>query len=499
MLIGGVDVGSARARAGLFDESGRLLARASRGFATITGPDHQASHDFAEIWQAVAEALAEARRQAGASPEQIRALAFDATCSLVVEAPDFAPDVIAWHDHRAIDQARALSGLDHEVVLRAGGSVSPEMQTPKLMWLARNLPQTWARVTGLRDLCDHLAYRATGIEARSLCAAAAKWPYLPDRDGWQTDLLEWAGIAGFPRPGPVLAVGTPIGRLSARGAAELGLDRDTLVATGLIDAFAGALGAAPGMPALIAGTSNCILATGLAPMPSLWGPYPGAIMADESLSEGGQSATGGLLEQIRRLHVQPATHDDILSRIAARRAAGQRPGHGIHVLPDVKGNRTPFADPLMRGTIQGLSLDSGQTALDGIYWRAAVGIALGTRQVIAQMGLKPEVLAIAGGQARSALMRQLYADVTGAQIHWQPEDAVLRGVAIAAAAPLMGGLRAARDRFARPVTVTPPDRAAVARREQDWQVFLRMQAHRAEIAAMTAISAPAGPPPSSHR
>jgi ribulose kinase len=156
----------------------------------------------------------------------------------------------------------------------------------------------------------------------------------------------------------------------------------------------------------------------------------------------------------------------------------------IHVLPDFKGSRTPFADPLMRGVIHGLPLDRDAAALDGLYWRAAVGIALGTRQVIAHMGLVPDRIALAGGQARAALMRQLYADAIGAEIHWQPEDAVLRGTAIAAAAPMLGGIRAARARFAREVQVTRPDPAARLRRDRDWKIFQRMQQHRAEISDM---------------
>ena len=476
MLIGAVDVGRARARAGLFTPDGRLVARASRGFATIAGPGGQAGHDFAEIWRAVAEALA----QAGAPPSRLRALAFDATCSLVVEAPGFAPDVIAWHDHRAVAEAAEMGAMRHEVVARAGGSVSPEMQTPKLMWLARHRPDAWAGLSGIRDLCDHLAFRATGIEARSLCAAVAKWAWLPDRGGWQDDLLAGLGVADFPRPGPVLAPGAAIGPLSARGAAELGLDPGTRVAAGLIDAFAGTLGAAPGMPALIAGTSNCVMATGLSAKPALWGPYPGAILPGEAVSEGGQSATGALLEQIRGLYPQAQTHGAILARIAA----APEPARGLHVLPDVKGSRTPFADPLLRAVLHGASLERDVPALDGLYWRAAVGIALGTRQVIAHMGLAGPGIAMAGGQARVALMRQLYADATGLDVHWQPEDAVLRGTAIAAAAPLMGGIRAARDRFARPVRVIRPDPRARALRERDWDIFLRMQRHRAEIAAL---------------
>lgn len=488
MLIAAVDVGSARARAGLFSPEGQLVARASRGFATLPSPGGQAGFDFAEIWQAVADALAEARRMAGASPAQVGALAFDATCSLVVDAPGFAPDVIAWHDHRAMAEARELGALDHPVVARAGGSVSPEMQMPKLIWLARHRPDIWAGLRGIRDLCDHLAWRATGRPARSLCATAAKWPYLPDRGGWADDLLARFGIAEFPHDEPVLPPGTAIGPLSEPGAAELGLDRTCLVATGLIDAFSGALGAAPDMPVLIAGTSNCVMAAGVAAGPALWGPYPGAILPGETVSEGGQSATGAALESIRRQYPDLPSHDAILARIAA----APEPAPGLQVLPDFKGNRTPFADPLMRGVIHGLSLERGSADLDALYWRMAVGIALGTRQVIAHMGLAPDRLALAGGQARNPLMRQLYADTTGARIHWQPEDAVLRGTAIAASAPMLGGLRAARARFARDVQITHPDPAACTRRKADWAIFLRLQAHRAEITAMQTAMARKG-------
>lgn len=480
MLICAVDVGSARARAGLFTAEGRLVARASRGFATLPSPGGQAGFDFAEIWQAIADALAEARRMAGASPAQVRALAFDATCSLVVDAPGFAPDVLAWHDHRAVAEAAEIDRIPHEVLTRAGGAISPEMQTPKLLWLARHRPEVWAGLRGLRDLCDHLAFRATGRATRSLCATAAKWPWLPDRGGWAEDLLQRLGIADFPHDEPVLPAGAAIGPLSARGAAELGLDRDCLVAAGLIDAFSGALGAAPDMPALIAGTSNCVMAAGVPARAALWGPYPGGILPDETISEGGQSATGALLESIRRQYPGEESHDSILARIAL----APEPGAGIHVLPDVKGNRAPFADPLMRGVIHGLPLERDRPALDGLYWRAAVGIALGTRQVVLHMGLTPDRLAMAGGQARAALMRQLYADALGAEIHWQPEDAVLRGTAIAAATPHLGGIRAARARFAREVEITRPDPAAMARRAMDWTIFLRMQAHRDEITAM---------------
>lgn len=484
MLISAVDVGSARARAAIFGPDGRLLARASYGFAMLTDGQGQAGYDFAEIWQAVADALDDARSLAGAAPDDVTALAFDATCSLYVDAPGFAPDVIAWHDHRATAEADEFGRTGHPLTALAGGRVSPEMQTPKLMWLARNRPDIWPQLTAVRDLCDQLAFAATGREVRSLCAMAAKWPYIADAGGWQTGLMRQLGIGDLPMTGEVLLPGTAIGPLSKNAADRFGLTAGCMVATGLIDAFAGTLGAAPGMPVLIAGTSNCIMARDVAPRPAVWGPYPNAILPDKSVSEGGQSATGWLLERLRQLYPQPQTHGDILTRL---QSAATEPGAEIHILPDLKGNRTPFADPLVRGVIHGAALDHSPAALDALYWRAAVGIALGARQVIQHLGLAGlSHLGMTGGQARAPLMRQLYADVTGAEIYWQPEDAVLRGTAIAAFAPFRGGLRAARAAFAQPSQITTPNPAGQRRRDQDWRIYQRMQQHRAEIDAMAA-------------
>ncbi|AUH32983.1 FGGY-family carbohydrate kinase [Paracoccus tegillarcae] len=483
MLFGAVDVGSARARAAIFGSDGRLLARSSHGFSTIHGPDGQASYAFAEIWDAVASAMTEARGMAGAARDDLVGLSFDATCSLYVDAPGFAPDVIAWHDHRATAEAAELSAIDHPLARLAGGQVSPEMQTPKLMWLARHRPDAWAGLRAARDLSDQLAFVATGKPARSLCAMAAKWPYIAEAGGWQTDLLRQLGIGAMPREGAVLAPGTVIGPLTAQAADQLGLSPDCRVAAGLIDAFAGALGATDDMPVLIAGTSNCVMARDVPPRPAVWGPYLGAIVPGQVVSEAGQSATGALLDRIRQQYPQPQSHGDILSRL---RPDQHEIGAGIHVLPDIKGNRTPFADPLMRGVIHGASLDRSPAALDALYWRAAIGIAMGTRQVIEHMGLgDTRRLAMAGGQARAPLLRQLYADVTGAEIHWQPEDAVLRGSAIVAAAPFLDGVEAARRRFALPAQIVPPNPATRDRLARDWRIFQRMQQNRAEIDALS--------------
>ena len=129
------------------------------------------------------------------------------------------------------------------------------MQLPKLLWLKRYAPTTWARAHKFFDLPDWLTYRATGDAARSLCSTVCKWNYwVPPSGqlvGWDADFFQAAGLAEFVEEGwariggsAVQLPGSRMGQgLSQAAAAELGgLQAGTPVGTSLIDAHAGMLG-----------------------------------------------------------------------------------------------------------------------------------------------------------------------------------------------------------------------------------------------------------------
>lgn len=513
-----VDVGTRSARAGIFDSRGRALSHHTRPIGLWEQDGMRAEHASEDIWSAVCQAVRDAVAGANVDATAIRGLAFDATCSLVLRDTGGAPlplgpdgrDTIAWYDHRAVAEAAACDATGHRVLSHAGGSLSPEMQVPKLMWLKRHRPDLWSRLGRAMDLTDFLAWRATGHAARSTCTLAAKWGFLPDAGGWQPDFLAAVDLDDLARraalPDAATPPGDPVGPLAPAAAAELGLPAGCIVATGLIDAFAGTLGVMGGLAedrragalALIAGTSTCVMSIRAAEWRArgVWGPYRDAILPGFWVNEGGQSATGALLDHVLRRHAPdgdatPAAHRRIAARIAAalaREGAGY--GRDLHVLPDFNGNRTPLADPMARGVISGLTLDTGNEATARLYWRTAVALALGLRQIVGQMdpgGPPVTRLLITGGHARNALLMQLYADATGCEVHLctQP-DSVLLGTAMAAAAGagLHDGLDAAARAMAGHASCLRPDPGRRAAYDRDYAVFLRMQAHRDEIARL---------------
>jgi D-ribulokinase len=87
---------------------------------------------------------------------------------------DSLRNIIVWMDHRAIEQARRINATGHHVLEYVGGNISLEMQTPKLLWLKENLPDSFAAAGHFFDLSDYLTWRLTGDEARSACTVTCQ-------------------------------------------------------------------------------------------------------------------------------------------------------------------------------------------------------------------------------------------------------------------------------------------------------------------------------------
>ena len=239
-LLCAVDVGTGSARAGIFDGQ-RQAARPRR-------PSDR--HEPAEarprrarfrghLARRLPSPCAARSPMPAPTPADIAGISFDATCSLVVRDRDGAQlgvstgggerwDTIVWLDHRALDEADACTATGHQVLDYLGGVMSPEMQTPKLMWIKRNLPEVWERAGQFFDLTDFLTYRASGSNARSQCTLACKWTYLAHEEaGWQRDFFEAVGVPDMLSRGDLperaSLVGTDLGPLTAEAAAALGL------------------------------------------------------------------------------------------------------------------------------------------------------------------------------------------------------------------------------------------------------------------------------------
>ncbi|XP_076902698.1 uncharacterized protein LOC143557530 [Bidens hawaiensis] len=454
-------------------------------------------------------------------------------------------------DHRAVKQAERINSFNSPVLQYCGGSISPEMQPPKLLWVKENLQESWSMTWRWMDLSDWLSYKATGDDTRSMCTTVCKWTYLghahmqhidenSSRDmeacGWDDDFWEEIGLrdlvdghhAKIGRsvafPGHALGSG-----LTSEAAKELGLVTGTPVGTSLIDAHAGGAGVMESVPesetnesdddaicrrmVLVCGTSTCHMAVSRSKLfiPGVWGPFWSAMVPELWLTEGGQSATGALLDYIIDNHVA-SSHlanraasqnislfqmlNDLLTQImrdtgtpfiAALTA-------DLHVLPDFHGNRSPVADPNAKGMVSGLTLDTSERQLALQYFATLQGLAYGTRHIIEhcnEHGHKIDTLFASGGLSKNSLFIQEHADIIGCPIILPREsESVLLGAAIlgAVASKKYSTLRHAMKALNAPGQVIQPSKDPRVKKYHDakYRIFRDLYAqqlsHRSIIA-----------------
>jgi D-ribulokinase len=507
----GVDVGTTSARAGMFMADGTLLATARQPIAIWHEAGDIVEQSSPDIWTACTEAVRAVLKEAGQSPSTVRGIGFDATCSLVVldrggnplsvsGSGDPRRNVIVWMDHRAIAQADRINETGDEVLRYVGGIISPEMETPKLLWLKEHLPATYHGAGHFFDLADYLTYRATGITTRSMCTLTCKWTYLAHERRWSRRYFERIGLGELLADncekigGEIAEPGVALGDgLLPESAAALGLLPGTPVGAALIDAHTGGIGTvgaegADGEPvnvldrlAYIMGTSACIMATTETPrfVPGVWGPYFSGMIPGLWLNEGGQSAAGAGIEHLVRSH--PAYPEaaaaakaadmsllDFLERRAVARfqTVGETAvlARNTHVLPEFLGNRSPHADPNARAVIAGLDLDCDLDSLERLFVSGLCGLAYGLADVVDVMrahAIPCRMMVISGGASRSPVVRQIMADTTGLTVALPatPEP-VLLGAAMlgAVAGGAFASLRDAMQAMSRlgPVTRATP-------------------------------------------
>ena len=508
----GIDVGTGSARAGIFDSSGKMLGTATHPIQMWKQGDfvEQSSND---IWSACCKVVTNALINAGIKKEQIKGIGFDATCSLVI-LDKSERNVIVWMDHRAIEQAERINATQHKVLDYVGGNISPEMETPKLLWLKENAPKIWQEAQYFFDLPDFLVYRATGEDVRSLCSTVCKWTYMGHLGKWDDSYFQQIGLGDlvaekYARIGQkVRPIGEAVGNgLTKKAAQELGLLPETPVGVSAIDAHAGGIGLLGAKLsnnnditkrlALISGTSTCHMAVSNKPnfVPGVWGPYYSAMIPDMWLAEGGQSATGSLIDHIifsnsNITELQQQAQDsgksiygilnEKITKLAEKIDFQALLTKELHVLPYFHGNRSPRANPNLHGMISGLKLSNSIDDLALIYFATIQSLAYGTKHIIETLnnnGFQIDTIFACGGGTHNPLLLREHADITGCPIILPKEpEAVLLGSAIlgAVASGNFSSIIEAMGAMNQVGNIIKPDPKAANYHAKKYKIFLEL-------------------------
>ncbi|MFB3777586.1 MAG: ribulokinase [Bryobacteraceae bacterium] len=481
-IVAGVDFGTLSVRVSIVDsKKGRLGSGVADYplFRKKEDPDH-ATQSHADHMRALVEATRRALAEAGASGDQVEAIALDTTGSTVIPVDaQFEPldDYYLWCDHRAWREAALITETAKRLKLEAldwcGGIYSSEWGFSKLLHWLRNNPEKRQKAAAVLEHCDMVAAVLCGIKdfgqvPRSVCAMGHKWMWnqalggLPPEDFLVSVDPLLAGV-GEKLKGRYATSDQVAGKLSPEWAAKLGLRSGIPIPVGAFDAHWDAIGAGvhEGDVVNVVGTSTCIMAIAQQAklIPGVCGVVQGSIHPRMAGIEAGLSATGDIFEAIAR---RAATTVPELSKGLEAYKPGQT---GLLRLTWDNGDRTVLVNPELGGVTLGWKLTS--TAQDELF-AAIEGTAFHTRVILERMeqyGVPIHRVINGGGvPQKNETLNRIYANVFNKPVLVPQSEVTSLGSAIFAflAAGVFRSVEEAQDSLCPKFRTVEPDPAAAA-------------------------------------
>jgi xylulokinase len=405
----GIDSSTTATKAVVWDRDGRAISEGRSEFPLTMPRPGWHEQDPEDWWRSTCVAVALAMRTVDASGvEAICVTHQRETFACLDEDGRPVRPAIVWMDVRATAQVEALGSDDVHRTTGKPADTTPALY--KLLWLREHEPESLERTRWVVDVHAFLVHRLTGSWRTTTACADPLGVLDIQRLDWSDDLLARVGLAREHMP-TLVGPGEVIGELAPTVAEELGVRAGVPVVGGAGDGQAAGLGAnATGRgsaylnlgTAVVAGTMSARYRWDRA-FRTLVGAVPGTY-AMETLLQGGTYTVNWFRERIAAQDVEQ------LEAAAARVAPG---ADGLLLVPYWASAQTPYWDPAARGILFGLA---GHHGKEHMFRSLMEGIAFEQRLAFEAMQARLddpiETLLATGGGSRSALWRQIVADVT---------------------------------------------------------------------------------------
>jgi D-xylulose kinase len=442
------DLGTTALKCALHDLHGSVLAKAAVEYELITPDADSVEMEVETYWKAFKSALGKVLKDSGVNPANIRALGVSAQGeTLILADKDGNPlrPAIVWLDNRAQQEANSLAdkfGHQHAYEITGQVKLVPTWPASKILWIKNHEPQIFKKTARFLLLEDYFLHRLTGeyVCEGSLVTSTCYWNFRTHN--WWPEMLDELGISSSQLP-EIRESGETVGKLRKDIVEELGLDPGTLVCTGALDQACGAIGVGNIQPGIFSENTGAALAicasvkqATLDPagqMPCHYHGLPGLYMLHTFTS-------GGIVlrwfrDEFAQMEITVGKTSgldayDLLGAEAALVPAGCE---GLVMLPHLQGAMAPEANPAAKGVFYGFTLRHSRGHFTRAIMEAVCFIVRRNIEVIEGIGVPVKEIRSLGGGARSAIWKQIEADITGRPVLTTTnEEAATLGAAILA-------------------------------------------------------------------
>ncbi len=431
----GIDLGTSGIKAVLVGDEGGIAATSSAAYPLLKPRPRWVEQNPEDWWQALCRAVRAVLEEAGISGPQIRGVALSGQINgavFVDQQGDLLRNAMIWLDQRSqaeCDQGNELAGT--LIRQQAMIHLSPVNTLAKVLWIRRHQPQVYDQARALLAPKDWLNFALTGVARAEITDASTTGAFNLYQRGWSGEILESLELKAELFQ-PLVESTERVGEVRPAAAEATGLAVGTPVFGGGGDIPCMVLGSGvirPGIVSVGIGTAGHAIAFAErldeAAFNKLW---PMCHVSPGNYAWLGCTLTGGASMNWFR-DTFDCTYEEL-----NREAEEVPPGaEGLVFMPWLEGTGTPHPDPRARAGFLGLSLRHTR----GHMVRALMeGVVLDLRhslECFASLGLPIEEVRMGEGGSRSALWRQIHADVFGRDLRLiETEDLSAVGAALLA-------------------------------------------------------------------
>ncbi|MFC0273332.1 xylulokinase [Metabacillus herbersteinensis] len=453
----GIDIGSGGTKVILLNKEGKMIGSAEVSYSFDVPKEGWTEHDPEEWWIATTKALktlfinndSSNIEAIGVTGQMHSSVLLDLNGQIIRKA-------ILWNDQRTELECKEVLNQIGEERFRSFtmNTLFPGFTIPKIIWLKKNEPENYKKITTIFMPKDFINYKLTGVIATDVTDASGTGIFDVYNRKWNKNLIDGLGLEPewFP---PVYESIEVIGKLESSVADTLGLKEGIPVVAGAADNAAAAIGNGvfnENKGLISVGTSGVVLVPiNNRPAKELLTKTNSSLhifchaLPNTWYAMGVTLTAGESLKWFREAFELEESYENLILNAKDVEVGS----NGLIFTPYLSGERTPHNDSTARGSFNGMNL----THRKGHFVRAileGVSYSLKDCHDLIKNIAHPESFVITGGAIKSEYWSHILSDVLGVMLkkstqfegpaigaailagmgirHWKAPDEVTNGV-----------------------------------------------------------------------
>lgn len=422
----GIDVGTSATKTVLFEESGKVVASASKEYP-LYQPQNGWAEQKPEDWRdAVLETLSQVVLKSGVSKDDIKGIGISGQMHGLVmldENNEVLRPSIIWCDQRTgaeVEDMLKIMTREQWIEITANPPLTG-WTAAKILWVRKNEPDLYQRCKHILLPKDYIRLVLTGVFATEVSDASGMQLLNVAKRCWSEDVLHKLDI-DQKLLGKVYESCEVTGTLLPEVAALTGLSEETKVVGGAGDNAAAAVGTGvvrDGTAFTTIGTSGVVFAhssqvtidpkgrvhTCCCAVPNAWHVMGVTQGAGLSLKWFKDNFCQDYIEEADKQGVDVY---DLINRDVAQVKAGS---DKLLYLPYLMGERTPHLDPDCRGVFFGLSAIHTKAHMLRAVMEGVSYSLSDCNDILKEMGIEVDEMMACGGGGKSPIWRQMLSDM----------------------------------------------------------------------------------------